>query len=1102
MIHSKTFNTLGQVLDYWAYVQPNSKAYTMLDSNGVEHSYITYGDLYSKAISLAQILLSYGLQSRNAVLVYPSGIEFIVAFFGCLYAGVSPAPIHPPKRNHSNKKIANLVVRAKVAAILLPAVHQQVYQDALMKEENWPKDLIYIPTDTAVDLSNSESLPLPDTDGSMVAFLQFTSGSTSLPKGVMITHSNCLSNLEMAVSVSQATPCSTFVSWLPHHHDLGLVAHLLHSLYSGSHCVLLAPTTFISQPIQWLRAITKYRAEYTGAPNFAYQLCIDKIQSSDKQTLDLSSLRMAINGAEPINPQAILDFSQTFADNGFKPHMFLPAYGMAEATVLISSGSINDSPVFKAVDWMALGKDNIAKDVTDGTKQKVFVGCGHAKLDEEICIVDPNKNCPLPLNHVGEIWVTGSNVMLGYYSDPEATAKTLVALEGRDRLYLRTGDLGFIDEKGELYITGRLKDTIIVNGVNYYPQDIESCVEQAHSDIRPGCITAFSVPGKTEEELVIFAELEKIGVINIRRSGYLEELAEAICLALGENFEIPLRQLVFLGRMQLPKTSSGKLRRQQCKQEFLQGGPDALARWPKNETTNQSQGDISMLNIEKTFERITSMGPMHLKVFTSLIQILTTKYQVRMADFDIEKSIFFYGIDSLKIIEIHSKLEEQLDRKIPTEAFFQANTFLGMIDDIVNSISNEHELRVGSTSNYSLNVEIEDAVEYLLRTYNNRVSVNQDSHTNTTLLTGASGFVGVYFLKELLDTTNLKIACLVRAANEQAGLQRIKNTALKYNVKFLPGWENRVEIVIGDMSKKQFGLADERYEDYAQNIDSVYHCAAVDNFYLPYGILKNTNVCGTIEVADFAIFKKVKPLYNVSSCAASLLEQCANQPMIIGLVNGYAQTKYVTEQIVLRLAEKGFPWVNYRLGYLYALRVDHIDKNISFNKLLTLVKKAYDGLDESLFIDADAFENFLGAIPEIGCVPNIDANFDLMPVEYAAKAIVSTSLLPTNQRKHNYTFYNPHPLTWSDIVSYFKKRHKGIEVVPLTTFIDKYEKYVRGTNKKSIKLLKSVVSTEMEKQLNTMFRNINTDRVDTYQHWCPPCETQFTHHYIDFALNG
>ncbi|MDZ8086370.1 MAG: AMP-binding protein [Nostoc sp. DedQUE12b] len=1102
MIKSQGFNNLAEVLTYWTEVQPDRRAYTMLDSHGAENSYITYKDMYSQAIDIAQGLLSQGLRSQNAILLYPPGIEFIVAFFGCLYAGVLPAPIHIPKHNRSNKKIADIVVATKASAILLPASHQQAFYDVLSKEENWPKDLIYVPTDMTKEALNSQKLPLPEIDGSVIAFLQFTSGSTSLPKGVMISHKNCLNNLEMIVAMSHADADSTSVSWLPHYHDLGLVAHLLHSLYSGGHCVLLAPATFASQPIQWLRAISKYRAAYTGAPNFAYQLCVDKIQPSDQKTLDLSSLRMAINAAEPINPETIRDFCEKFAENGFKPHMFLPAYGMAEATVYISSGYVDQDPVFKAVDWTALGQYNIAQEATDSSKEKVFVGCGHPWLDQRIYIVDPDKNCVLSPNHVGEIWTTGSNVMAGYYNNPEATDKTLVSLPDDSRTYLRTGDLGFIDEKGELYITGRIKDIIIVNGVNYYPQDIEICVQQAHPDIRFSCVAAFSVPGEAGEELVIFAELTKTGVINLRRASYLEELAEAICLALGDNFEMPLRQLVFLGHMQIPKTSSGKIRRQQCKQEFLQNNLDALAKWPKEESRTQSKGDVSMLNIEKTFERITSMGPMHLKVFTSLIQILTKRYQVRMADFDVEKSIFFYGIDSLKIIEIHSTLEGELGCQIPTEAFFYANTFLGMIDDIVRAISGEGGSKVRLTHSQPLNIEIENALEYLLRRRDNEVSVSQSRQTNTCLLTGASGFVGTYFLKELLDTTNLNIACLVRAANEEAGLQRIKKTARKFDVHFLPGWENRVQIIIGDMSKKRFGLENDRYEELAQNIDSVYHVAAVDNFYLPYDIIKNTNVIGTIEVADFALAGKVKSLYNVSSCAASLLEDCANQPIPIGLVNGYAQTKYVTEQIVLRLAEQGYPWVNYRLGYLYTLRVKHIEQNTPLNKLFALIEKAYENIDDDFFIDEDAFENFLCAISHIGCIPDMDADFDLMSVEYAAKTIVSTSLLSINERKHNYTFYNPEPLNWSDVISYFQKLNKDVEIVPLRTFVDKYEEYVRNTDKKGMKLLKSVVSPELEKQFNTMFRNINTDQVDTYLHWCPPCEKQFTHQYVDFVLSS
>ncbi|GBF82341.1 AMP-binding protein [Aphanothece sacrum] len=684
------FNSLGEVLAYWAKVKPDGKAYTMLNANGLEDSCITYGELHSQALNVARCLLSQGLRSRNVVLLYPPGIEFIVGFFGCLYAGVVPAPIHTPKRNRSNQKIANLVLCANAAAILLPEAQKQEFRNILMKEENWPKDLMYVSTDAISELPTYGEGQLPKIDGSMLAFLQFTSGSTSLPKGVMISHQNCLNNIEMIVSMSQITSSCTTVSWLPHHHDLGLVAHLLHSIYSGGHCVILAPTTFVSQPIQWLRAITKYRAEYTGGPNFAYQLCIDKIPTTEQQNLDLSSLRMVINAAEPVNPQTLWDFSQKFAKNGFKSQMFLPAYGMAEATVFISSGFVDGEPVFKTVDWTKLSTDNIASDPINGAKEKVFIGCGHAWLDQEVHIFNPDLSYKVPPNHIGEIWVTGSNVMSGYYNNSEATAKTLVSVEGDHRLYLRTGDLGFMDDKGELYITGRLKDMMIINGVNYYPQDIELCVEQAHRDIRSSGVIAFSVSGATGEELVIVAELNKAGITKMKQSGYLEELVEAISSKVGEQFELSLNQLIFLKIGRIPKTSSGKLRRQQCKQECLQGIPDALATWTQYDSTNQSQEAVDTENLEKTFQEIMSMGFTHLKVFTNLIKILTNEYEVKMVDFDLEKSMLVYGIESSQLMEIRCQLEKQLECPIPVEVFSQENNVKGLLNDIVCAMFNHN----------------------------------------------------------------------------------------------------------------------------------------------------------------------------------------------------------------------------------------------------------------------------------------------------------------------------------------------------------------------------------------------------------------------------
>jgi acyl-CoA synthetase (AMP-forming)/AMP-acid ligase II/thioester reductase-like protein/acyl carrier protein len=1112
----KCFNVISDIAAYWANVQPEKRAYTMLTPQGVEESTITYGEMYSKICNVSRILLQRKLNSRNVILLYPAGIEFIVNFLGCIHAGAVPAPVHPPKRNRANKKIADIVRSVNADAVLLPSSHLQDFRNILEREEAWPREVNFISTDDLDFPGFDKTTVLRETSGSNTAFLQFTSGSTSLPKGVKISHSNCLSNLEMIVSMSQATSSSVSVSWLPHHHDLGLVAHLLHSLYSGGHCVILSPTTFTSQPIQWLRAISNYGAAYTGAPNFAYQLCVDRIQISDRPTLDLSSLRMAINAAEPINPQTILNFSQAFEVSGFKPHMFLPAYGMAEATVYISSGSVDAPPVFKTVDWNTLNQDGVAKDVSNGCKEKTLVGCGHTWLDQQMFIFDPDTKCKLPQNHVGEIWVVGSNITPGYYNNQQATIETLISLEREKYDYLRTGDLGFIDEVGELYITGRLKDMIIMNGINYYPQDIEQYAEKSHPDLQQNSTIAFSTPGETGENLVLFIELTRSGMLKVKDANYVIELVDAISSSIGNNLDITLSEIVFLGAMKLPKTSSGKLRRKQAKQDFLDSNYDAVVKWPINKSVETLNGDPKNMNnsnsanVEKTFEIIASMSPIHLSVFNNLTQILIKKFQFKMADLDMEKSIFFYGIDSLKIIEIHAVLEERLGKEIPTEAFFHANTFTGMIDDIVRSISSENSIEASKkaslTNSSSLAVEIDNALEYLLRNYGSIKNANdrdKRNSNNTALLTGGSGFVGIYFLKELLDNTKLKIVCLIRAISSEEGLNRLENTAQIYNIKFPPEWKTRVEILIGDISKKKFGLKDYIYEEYSKRVDSIYHVAAADNFYLPFDIIKNTNVVGTIEVAAFALFNGIKAVHYISSCAVSLLEDCAQQPTLIGLVNGYAQSKYVNEAIALSLAEKGFPWVNYRLGYLYSLQVDNVDKNMSLHDLLESIGEAYEENDESIIVDdQDAFENLLCSMFEIGCVPEIDADFDLVPVEYAAKAIISISQLPPSEQKCNYTLYNPSPLRWSDVISYFKGSDKQIEIVPLAIFVERFNKYIRETDKKGIKLLKSVVSIELEEQLNKMFRNVDIDCADEYKHWCPPCKTEFTHSYVDFVLSG
>ncbi|WP_148714955.1 AMP-binding protein [Chitinolyticbacter meiyuanensis] len=1093
---------LDEVLSYWAEQQPRRKAYTELDGEGAEVDSISYGQLASRAQAVAAVLRTMATPGRHVILAYPAGVDFMVAFFGCMYAGLVAAPVPLPKRNRPNARLAQMVAASDAALVLSSVGTLAWMSEVLTREADWPSEVAFLATDTVDGRSTHWSAPARS-DAEAHAFTQFTSGSTSLPKGVMISHDACLYNLQMARSVSGARPDSVFVSWLPHYHDLGLVAHLLHSFYCGSHCVVLAPATFVAQPVQWLRAISRYRGQYTGAPNFAYQLCLDRIGEAERQRLDLSSLKMAINAAEPIHAQTVRDFCAGFAVSGFEPRMFLPAYGMAEATVFVASGTLADEPIYRRIDAMTLYTDGVARPARDGHEVRELVGCGHSKLLQQLSIVDPQTRKALPANRIGEIWVRGPNVMTGYYKRPEANAEAFGTLDGDICHQLRTGDLGFVDEAGELFITGRIKDLIIINGANFYPQDIEQCIEASHPALRRDGSAAFGVSDGTSERLVLFAEVDKDTAQRAANEpAVLEAVAEQVCAAVSQHFELAVDHIVFLKPTQLPKTSSGKVRRQECKQRFLQQHPERLAQWPSASPTAPEERNQPMYNIEKALQRITDMGPEHLRVFSLLTQILTARYKVRMADFDIDKSIFFYGIDSLSIIDIHAEMEKKLERSIPTVAFFHANTVVEMIDDIVVGMTDRSQFDRRIAEGSTLREEVDQSVAYLAEKLDKVKHSSDGSVGRRTLLTGASGFVGVALLKEILARTDADVVCMVRAADEAAALKRIRNTSAKYALTLPDGWEARVSVMIGDMSKPRFGLTEAEYQRYTAEIDSVYHCAAIDNFYLPYSVMRKTNVLGAIEVLDFALHTRLKPIFYISSCAVSMLERQEENTEVVGLVNGYAQSKFVVEQIMLELAERGYPVVNYRLGYLYNLRVQNVPDNASFDQLLKQVEAAYGELDEELIIDADAFENFLSVIPQIGAFPDMDADFDLTPVEYAAKAIVTTTTLPADERKTSYTFYNPEPLKWRDVATYFKKTHPRIELVSLTEFLDRYEDYIRQTNRVSVKLLKSVVSPKLDKQLNAMFRHIENDHSTQFKAWCPPCDARFTHYYVDFAVNG
>ncbi len=486
------FSTLVELLRYRALHQPGQLAFTFLQDGETESSSLTYQELDRQARAIATQVQSFGATGSLALLLYPPGLEFIAAFFGCLYAGAVAIPAYPPRRNQNMFRLQAIVassqaVVALTTTSLLTNIRDQFAQNPELAALRWLAT-DNIASDQALDWQE------PALSSDTLAFLQYTSGSTGTPKGVMVSHSNLLHNSTLIQQCFEDTPNSIGVSWLPPYHDMGLIGGVLQPLYVGAPMILMSPVAFLQKPLRWLLAISRYRATTSGGSNFAYDLCVRKITPEQRVTLDLSSWKVAFNGAEPVRADTLDRFVRTFGPCGFRREAFYPCYGMAETTLFVSGGLKTAPPVVHHVKGTALEQNRVVAAASEQEGVRAIVGCGQTWLDQKIVVVDPESLTQCLSDQVGEIWVSGSSVARGYWRRPEETQQTFQAyladtVEGS---FLRTGDLGFL-HNGELFVTGRLKDLVIIRGRNHYPQDIELTVDESHPALRSGCAAAFSV---------------------------------------------------------------------------------------------------------------------------------------------------------------------------------------------------------------------------------------------------------------------------------------------------------------------------------------------------------------------------------------------------------------------------------------------------------------------------------------------------------------------------------------------------------------------------------------------------------------------------------
>ncbi|ALK32389.1 non-ribosomal peptide synthetase [Burkholderia plantarii] len=565
----------GQCLRHWATVKPHDTAFRFLTDDVVEAPRLSFAELDRRATAIAARLARECPRGEPVLLLYRPGLDFIAAFFGCLYAGCAAVPAYPPSgRATRRNRLAAIIADCGAGAILtsddlVEAIREEIAQaEAPVRADVIGTDaLLAAPGGT---LDTSEAV-LP---ASHLAFLQYTSGSTGRPKGVRVTHRNLLANERAIREGFRHGPDTVFVGWCPLYHDMGLIGNVLQPVYLGIPSVLMSPFAFLQQPLKWLRAISTYGATTSGGPNFAYELCATRIAEADKAGLDLSSWRVAFNGAEPIRASTLDRFAAAFADYGFDAGAMFPCYGMAETTLFVSGAVPGAGALTRRVDALALQAGRCA-DAVDGQPAVELVSSGRVGGDQQVRIVDPHSLHASGPGEIGEIWVRGGSVADGYWNREDDTRAQFDArIAGEDSPpFLRTGDLGLLDG-GELYVTGRLKELIIIRGRNHYPTDIEQTVEQSSADFRAGCGAAFAIDGEGGERLVVVQEIQRA----VRKSLDAEEAGRRAAAAVAAAHGIPLHELVLVQAGVVPKTSSGKNQRTLVRQHYLEGKLPVLAR--------------------------------------------------------------------------------------------------------------------------------------------------------------------------------------------------------------------------------------------------------------------------------------------------------------------------------------------------------------------------------------------------------------------------------------------------------------------------------------------------------------------------------------------
>lgn len=667
----KFANNMVECLRYLAQVRPNDTGLVTVKADGDSH--FSYQQLETKILALAAVLQQQFVVGDRALILHENDEHYVVSFLACLYAGVIAVPVFPPEamREKHLSRLLMIADDAKPVCLLTTSHFLSLFSDNQLMLNQFES----IAVDEVDDeIANKWREFTPENND--VAFLQYTSGSTASPKGVMVSHSNLIANGLAAKSGFAVTKDDIAVSWLPLYHDMGLMGGLLQPIFVGIPVILMSPTFFLQKPIRWLETIARFKGTVSGGPDFAYRLCMERIKEEHIETLDLSCWRMAFSGAEPIRPDTLDLFAQKIKKSGFASDALFPCYGLAEATLYVSGSFAGNGMVVTAFCDDSLAKNQVKPN--DSGKQ--LVSCGHAESNHQISIMSSNLNEEfnhLPDEKIGEIWVSGPSIALGYWQNNEATSTTFIDYE--DQRWLRTGDLGFVYQD-QLYITGRVKDLIILRGYNVYPQDIESNVEAECDFVRKGRVAAFSVTKPDGSEGIgIAMEVP----VRVKKSMAVETLFSQLSSVIANLCQEPVSVAILLNPGGLPKTSSGKLQRSACHHNWKNNTLDCYATY-------------SFGAIESEFNSTEILIAAPVVAIEDELQLIVAQvwrdtFENAVLTLSPDSNFFIVGGNSLLGLRVLAALEEQFDINIPPADFLQSPTIKALAELIELTLIQEIE---------------------------------------------------------------------------------------------------------------------------------------------------------------------------------------------------------------------------------------------------------------------------------------------------------------------------------------------------------------------------------------------------------------------------